>query len=426
VINKLLEIAIAFWDVLGEMSPYLLLGFIFAGFLYVYIPTSFVEKHLGGRGILSTIKASAFGVPLPLCSCGVIPVAASLRRSGASRGATTAFLISTPQTGVDSILVTFSLLGIVFAIFRPVMALLNGILGGWIIEIAAGYSDLTSEDIVSNADSNCGCDHSRDTEHEHGHEHKTESKLVSAIKYGFIELPADIGKALLIGLFISGIISAMVPGNYFADMLGAGIGSMLVMMIIGIPVYVCATASVPVAAALIAAGISPGAALVFLMTGPATNAATIAVTWRTMGKRTAVIYLAVVAITAIASGLLLDYIFTRSGATASAAMPWMFPFWFKSLCSVIMLGILLYSFIFKSHVEDIPAMDEGKERATIQISGMTCSHCVRNVTHAIGGIKGVEDVVVDLKSGSAVLTGLELNISAIKQAVEELGYRVDV
>ncbi len=422
--EKLLEIAIAFWDVLGEMSPYLLLGFVFAGFLYVYIPTSFVQKHLGGKGILSTIKASAFGVPLPLCSCGVIPVAASLRRSGASRGATTAFLISTPQTGIDSILVTFSLLGIVFAIFRPVMALLKGILGGWIVDIATRDSDSTGEDVASKADSNCGCGHSCDTEHEH--EHQTESKLVSALKYGFIELPADIGKALLIGLFISGIISAMVPGNYFADMLGAGIGAMLVMMIIGIPVYVCATASVPVAAALIAAGVSPGAALVFLMTGPATNAATIAVIWRTMGKKTAVIYLVVVAITAIASGLLLDYIFTHSEATASAAMPWMFPFWFKSLCSVIMLGILFYSFIVKSHVKEIPALDEGKERITIQISGMTCSHCVESVSRAIGELKGVEDVVVDLKSGKVVITGLELNINAIKLAVEELGYRVDV
>lgn len=420
--EKLLEIAIAFWDVLGEMSPYLLLGFIFAGFLYVYIPSSFVEKHLGGKGILSTIKASAFGIPLPLCSCGVIPVAASLRRSGASRGATTAFLISTPQTGVDSILVTFSLLGIVFAIFRPVMALLKGILGGWIVDIATRNSDPTSEDIVSNADSHSGCGNSCDN----GHEHESESKLVSALKYGFIELPADIGKALLIGLFISGIISAMVPGNYFADMLGSGIGAMLVMMIIGIPVYVCATASVPVAAALIAAGVSPGAALVFLMTGPATNAATIAVIWRTMGRKTAVIYLVVVAITAIASGLLLDYIFTHSGATASAPMPWMFPFWFKSLSSVIMLGILLYSFIVKSHVKEIPALDEGKERVTIQISGMTCSHCVESVSRAISGIKGVEDVVVDLKSGKAVITGLDLNISAMKQAVEELGYRVDV
>jgi uncharacterized membrane protein YraQ (UPF0718 family)/copper chaperone CopZ len=420
--NKLFEIAIAFWDVLGEMSPYLLLGFLFAGFLYVYIPASFVEKHLGKKGILSTIKASAFGIPLPLCSCGVIPVAASLRRSGASRGATTAFLISTPQTGVDSILVTYSLLGIVFAIFRPVMALIKGILGGWIVDIATSDSDSPGENVVSNTDSNCGCGNSCDTVTEH----ETESKLVSALKYGFIDLPADIGKALLIGLFISGIISALVPGNYFSDVLGSGIGAMFVMMIIGIPVYVCATASVPVAAALITAGVSPGAALVFLMTGPATNAATIAVIWRTMGKKTAVIYLAVVAVAAIASGLLLDYIFTHSGATASAPMPWMFPFWFKSLCSVIMLGILFYSFVVKSHVKEIPALDEGKERVTIQISGMTCSHCVESVSSAIGKIKGVEDVVVDLKSGKGVITGLELDISAIKRAVEELGYKVDV
>ena len=211
------------------------------------------------------IKASLLGVPLPLCSCGVIPVAASLRRHGASRGATTAFLLSTPQTGVDSIVVTYSLMGGLFALIRPVVAFITGLVGGWLVDALAGqdYGNATGVNPSAPCAGEC-CALSV----------RRQNRLVRALHYGFVTLPRDIGKALVVGLIISGVIAAFVPDDFFAGVFGTGLVGMLIMMAVGMPLYVCATGSVPVAAALMMKGVSPGAALVFLMTGPATNAAT--------------------------------------------------------------------------------------------------------------------------------------------------------
>ena len=330
--DMLLEFVTEFWAVLAEMSPYLLFGFLAAGVLSVLVSAEFVERHLGGRGIWPVVKAAIFGIPLPLCSCGVIPVTASLRKHGATRGAATAFLISTPQTGVDSILVTFSLLGPVFAIYRPVAALLNGILGGAIV--SATDSDSSAE--PGQTDAPACQDHCCSAP-------AGSSKFLRAVHYGFVTLAAEIARPLLIGLLVAAAISASLPSDFFAHYLGSGIGAMLVMMLVGIPIYVCATASVPVAVALIAAGISPGAALVFLLTGPATNAAAITTIWQIMGKRTAIIYLSTVAITALACGLLLDYIFSELAVTApgtASAMMLMLPDWVKLLSALVLLGLL--------------------------------------------------------------------------------------
>ncbi|MDY6914324.1 MAG: SO_0444 family Cu/Zn efflux transporter [Planctomycetota bacterium] len=321
----LTNIPLNFWTVLGEMAPYLLFGFFIAGVLSVFVSPELIERHLGGHGIWPVIKASAFGVPLPLCSCGVIPVAASIRRHGAGKGATTAFLISTPQTGADSIFVTLSLLGGVFAMFRPLAALISGMIGGSIVSAAVnGGAEPAAEKC---REACCAGDGGR-------------GKLYRVLSYGFVALPRDIGRALLVGLVIAAVISAAVPKDYFANILGGGLGAMMIMMLLGIPVYVCATASVPVAAALIAAGVSPGAALVFLMTGPATNAATITTVWRVLGRRTAIIYLLTVAGSALAAGLLLDYVFNVGRISATPAMPWMLPNYVKWTCAVVLLVVL--------------------------------------------------------------------------------------
>ena len=284
---------ISLWETLREMAPFLLFGFFVAGLLSVLIQPEVVERHLGGTGFTQVAKAALFGVPLPLCSCGVIPVGASLRRSGASTGATISFLISTPQTGVDSIMVTLSLLGPVFAVYRPIVSFVSGVIGGTLINIFGTEKDRDN-------DGNPKCVGECYTEA------SKNRSFVSALKYGFVTLPRDINKALIIGVIVAGLIAAVVPDDYFAALLGGGIASMLVMMLVGIPTYVCATASVPIAAALIAKGVSPGAALVFLMTGPATNAATITTVWKTMGRRAAGIYLGTVAGASIIAGLLID------------------------------------------------------------------------------------------------------------------------
>jgi len=313
------------------MAPYLLLGFLIAGFLSVFISPETIEKHLGGRGLWPVFKASLVGVPLPLCSCGVIPVAASLRRHGSSRGATTAFLISTPQTGVDSIAVTYGMLGPVFAIFRPIAAFISGMIGGWIVEILDDGKD------PGNGAHNCECESCA-----HG---PRRNVFIRALHYGFRVLPRDIAKPLLAGLLIAGVISAFVPQDFFSSKVESRFAQMLIMMAFGIPLYVCATASVPIAAAMMMKGISPGAALVFLMTGPATNAATIATIWKTMGKRTAFIYLAVVAGTALASGILLDSLFVIGSLSLAQCTHEMAPGMFKAACAVAVLLMLSFALL---------------------------------------------------------------------------------
>jgi len=292
----IINILATLWTTLEAMAPYLLFGFAVAGILSVLISQATVEKHLGGRGFGSVARAALVGVPLPLCSCSVIPVTLTLRRHGAGRGAATAFLLSTPQTGVDSIAVTYALLGPVIAIFRPLAAFLSGVLGGCATNILTRHEPDAPPGKQPATCGNC-C----------GKEKKQPNALWRALHHGFVTLPSDAGASMLAGLLIAGTIAAFVPDAFFAEVLGGGFVSMLAMMLFGIPVYVCATASVPIAAALIAKGISPGAALVFLMTGPATNAAGIAAVWKMMGRRTAIIYLATTAISALTVGILFDF-----------------------------------------------------------------------------------------------------------------------
>jgi hypothetical protein len=328
------SLLIDFWNVLADMSPYLLFGFLFAGILSVFISQNFVEKHLGGRGILPILKASFFGVPLPLCSCGVIPVSMSLHKQGASKGSTIAFLLSTPQTGVDSILVTLGLLGPVFAVFRPLAAFTTGIVGGTLVDLFDTNSQNVHQAPQQFTESCCECE-------------SKSRRLVRGLKYGFITLPQDIGKAMLGGLIIAAVISAVVPEDFFAEKLGTGFGAMIVMMLLGIPVYVCASASVPMAAAMILKGLTPGAALVFLMTGPATNAASFITIWKTLGRRSAIIYLLSVAGCALAAGWLIDRIGAEIPLKTLSHVHNMLPPVISQICAVILLAILIFAALTK-------------------------------------------------------------------------------
>ena len=323
-----------FWSTIAEMSPYLLFGFFVAGLLSVLVSQRLVEKHLGGRGLWPLMKASIFGVPLPLCSCGVIPVSMSLHKHGASKGSTIAFLLSTPQTGVDSILVTFSLLGPVFAVYRPVAALITGLIGGSLVDTFGQARQIHGSQVEKCTDECCRIGKS--------------SRIIKGLKYGFVTLPRDIGKAMLLGLVIAAFISALVPDGFFAEKLGTGILAMVVMMFLGIPVYVCATASVPVAAALILKGLTPGAALVFLMTGPATNAASFITIWKTLGRATAVTYLATVAGCALLGGILLDLLAANAELNIATQTHQMLPGFIKYASAVVLLAVLGYAFLSKS------------------------------------------------------------------------------
>lgn len=423
-----------FWSVLGQMSPYLLFGFAAAGALSLLISARTVERHLGGPGFWPVFKAALFGVPLPLCSCGVIPVGASLHRKGASRGATVAFLISTPQTGVDSIMVTFSLLGLTLAIYRPVAALISGVLGGLLVAYTVKDRDEPATKAApagtsATACPTCAAPQAADDDRPEG----WLGRLRAAVVYGFVDLPEDIGRSMLGGLIIAAIITAIVPPDFFTGVLSGGIMAMLVMMAIGIPMYVCATASVPIAAALIARGVSPGVALVFLMTGPATNAATIATVWRTMGKKTAVLYLASVAGTALASGLTLDhFFFTATGVQHQHEMGWMLPGPVSTALAIILLAVLIVGAVRSylprhKHVaspKDILAM-ETNPRIELKIGGMTCSHCRLAVERALAEVPGSEAVDVNLHTGRAVVAGAAGPEELVK-AVESVGYTAEV
>jgi uncharacterized membrane protein YraQ (UPF0718 family)/copper chaperone CopZ len=411
MLETLGSVIFEFWGVLGEMAPYLLFGFLAAGALSVLVSSETVERHLGGGGAGPVVKATLFGVPLPLCSCGVIPVAASLRRRGASRGATAAFLLSVPQTGVDSVFVTLSLLGPVFAIFRPLAALVSGVLGGGVVSLMGSENGEGSGD---EADCHDSCAVPEPT---------GRGRVARALRYGLVTLPSDIAGPMLAGLLIAGVIAAVVPTDYFARLLGTGIGVKLIMMVIGIPVYVCATASVPIAAVLVAKGVSPGAALVFLMTGPATNAAAIAIVWKLLGRRTAIVYLLVVALLSLGFGTLLDAIFTAGNLSARPGMPWMFPSAVKTGAAAVLLGILAAGILGpylgrRNHSAKIDA-----QAVVLDIDGMTCSHCADAVNRALKEVEGVSRVRVDLKDGRAFVDGTGLDTGVLCGAVSDLGYR---
>jgi uncharacterized membrane protein YraQ (UPF0718 family)/copper chaperone CopZ len=454
-----------FWAVLIAMAPYLLLGFLIAGLLSVLVSPKMVERHLGGKGLLPVIKAAVLGIPLPFCSCGVVPISASLRRHKASRGATTSFLISTPQTGVDSIAVTYSLLGPVFAIFRPIAALVTGIVGGAIVALVTHeHPEPLPEELCREACCVPG--------------EKPRNKFLEVLRYGLVVLPRDIGKPLLVGLVVAALISALLPKDFFKPYLGQGIVPILVMMLLGIPVYVCSTASVPVAAALVLAGVSPGAAFAFLATGPATNPATITTVWKVMGPRTAIAYLATVAGGAIAGGLLLNYFLPNGQAVASMAGHEMLPYWLAAICAVALLAILgaavlghhisggsdAHQHAGHTHEDDAPEqehIDSGHEHAgrghdrhnyagddrgddrllaespgpgngaeepleelSLKLSGMHCSHCADAIQRALAETAGVQSATVDLAGARARVSGRNLDAAKIRQAITSLGYTV--
>ncbi len=424
------NILVESWSVLGEMSPFLLFGFLIAGILSVIIRPELIEKHLSGKGIGPILKATLFGIPLPLCSCGVIPVAASLRKHGASKGATSAFLLSTPQTGIDSILVTYSLLGGVFAIFRPIAALFSGLLGGALVDMFNGNrkEDISSFNGIKHIgsgtlDEKPVC-HNECCEPEMADEGFCK-KVYRVFRYAFVTLPADIAGALLIGLLVAGVISAVVPDDYFAGLLGGGLSAMFVMMLLGLPVYVCATASVPVAAVLIGKGVSPGAAFAFLMTGPATNAATVSVIYKTLGKKTTVIYLLTVAVLAMAGGMSLDYIFQVVHTAPGSMDMWMPGSIIKTVSAVVLLVILLGAYFINRDKSDKLHLDDESKVIKLKIGGMTCNHCAEAVRKGILELDGVENVFVDLKKSQVFVKAEDVDEEALRAKIEELGYVFD-
>jgi len=401
-----IEVLLKYWHGINslflEMSPYLMLGFLVSGLLYIIISKETIVNNLGKPGALSIIKASIFGVPMPLCSCGVIPVAASLYKRGASKGATLSFLISTPQTGIDSILITYGMLGPIFAIIRPIIALFTGIVGGMCVEQIIREDYTTSIKI------------------DHKHPKKT---LKDALIYAFITLPQDIAWPLIKGILLAGLITLIIPDNFFQNHGITGLSAMILMALISIPMYICATASVPIAAGLILSGnLEPGAAFVFLMAGPATNIATISVITKTLGRKIVYIYLSTIFICSIIFGSLINKFIIINSNIISHQMN--HNNWLHMSSGLLLLAICLYAIINKFTFNDVIEELENKADLSLIVKNMTCNHCKETVTEAINTCDGIRDVKINLESGETLIYGNNLNEQQIITSINDVGYSI--
>ena len=403
-----IEILIKYWygisSLFLEMAPYLILGFLISGLLYIVVSKETIANNLGKPGVLSVIKAAIFGVPMPLCSCGVIPVAASLYKRGASKGATLSFLISTPQTGVDSILITYGMLGPLFAMTRPVIALITGVIGG-----------LFTEKIISE-------DYSTSIKTNHKHPKKT---LKDAIVYAFITLPQDIAMPLMKGVLLAGLVTILVPENFFHDYGITGWSAMMLMAFVSIPMYICATASVPIAAGLILSGnLEPGAAFVFLMAGPATNIATISVIRKTLGIKIVYIYLSTIFTCAIFFGALINkFIIIYPNFIAHHMNH---NNWLNILSGILLLAVCLYAVLKKFFNNDVIDEIDNKADVALIVKGMTCNHCKQTVAEAINACDGIQDVTINLESGETCIYGDNLNKQQIITSINNVGFSIGV
>ncbi len=426
-----------------EMAPYLLLGMTIAGILYVAISKRFVARHIGGHSFLSVVKAAVFGVPLPLCSCGVLPTSVYLKDSGASKPAVLSFLIATPQTGVDSIIATYGMLGPFFAFFKALSALVLGAIGG-AVGLITGKREHTEE----RANQDTGVD---------SREMSLAERAKTMVNYAYVEFVDSIALRFVIGLLIAGLITLVIPDDFFAETsFASGLPGMLLMIAIGTPLFVCSTSSLPIAVALVAKGFSPGAAFVFLIAGPATNAATIAILWRVLGKKTLATYLGTIMVGAVGMGFLLNLLLLQWQGLTPALFAENLQYihddvfgdhWTSYILPAVFFALLLFSFLKKTGLFkmrggeeaacDIVQRDEESQnnlqkietkeidmgKLRVKVSGMTCEHCVENVKSSISRIEGVDKVSVSLKKQTAEVKG-DVTLEEVKDAVEAVGYKV--
>ena len=441
ILNSFSGILLASWGIFVEAAPFLIFGLGVAGLLNIAVPDQKIMDYLGAPAgkIRSVFNASLAGLPLPLCSCGVVPAAMSIRKRGANRGATLSFLISTPETGVDSIAITYALLDPLMAVFRPLVTLLTAILAGLADNFLIGeepkkheskkqensgkkagvfavstlfgaHAEENSHNVTSCscnrlADSestkteplkaivktieikpagvkplkisnrsgeyacnlslespelqktdsscssgSCGCREKESETRGKNNNKSAQEQFIKGIKYAYLELLGDISKWMMIGILLAGVISYAIPESLIQNYLGGGISSMLVMLLVGIPLYICATASTPFAASLVAKGMSPGTAFVFLLAGPATNAATITMVARFLGKRSAALYVGVISLCALGAGVLLDWLYLKLGISATATLGTakeLLPEDLKVGLAVLLLPLMLYGIFLR-------------------------------------------------------------------------------
>ncbi len=394
------------WIVFLELAPWLLLGAGVAGILHVLLPSDFLRHQLTGYG--GVVKAVGLGVPLPLCSCGVIPVGLGLKKGGASDGAAVGFLISTPQTGVDSILVSASFLGWPFAAFKVFSAAVTGVIGGWVTHAMSN----------SSAESECSpLDAAGDDQ-----QGRSRNWLAALCGHSLM-LIRTIWGWLVVGIVASAAIHVFVPESAFAGLSAyGGLTAMLVTLLISIPLYVCATASVPIAAALVASGLPTGAALVFLMAGPATNVATLGAVYRTLGVRALGVYLATVVIGSIGLGWAFGFVISTDAAMIPhehVTTTW----W--SVASAVILLVLIAWFAVQDVARFFKRRSVGvsdEPKLEIAVEGMTCNGCVAKLERVLTSDSDIDAVIVTLKPGRAIIQG-DVSKTRARELIEQAGFQ---
>jgi uncharacterized protein len=411
--DHLLGILNESWVLLAKMAPYLLLGVVVAGAMHVILPEGLIARYLGKPGLGSVVRSTALGVPLPLCSCGVVPVAASLKKEGASSGAVVGFLVSTPTSGVDSILATYALIGPAYAVIRVIGSFVLGISAG----VAANFAARDGKTVTPPTDAGTPAA-------------QRSNPVVAGFAYGFGEMLGAIARPLALGILLGGVITYLVPASFVTKYVGTGLWSYLVMLAVGLPLYVCASGSIPLAAAFIALGISPGAALIFLIVGPATNAATFTVVLEMLGKRVLIIYLAVLSLGALAMGAATDLFFSAfpsllpavatSGKHHAAGLHWM-----EISMAVVLGAATLYHLgrEVKTIIDRHRQPDPDADAFVLRVPDMNCQHCVGSVTKAIVDLPGVRDINAD--PGTKLVTldlGQDADTDGLLQAIEEAGF----
>ena len=398
------------WNVLLELSPPFLLGLFIAGLLHTYLPRGLIRRRLNRADVRSVFEAVMIGAPMPLCSCGVAPTAIGLRNDGASKGAATGFLISTPQTGVDSILVSASFLGWPFAVFKVAAAFITGMIGGILVNFT-GKSETAPESPSSSTDD----------------EGVKNRNFLEVFRFAFYDLLATIDFYLIIGIAAAALVTISMPDGYLTELSWVqGIGGMFIALAISLPLYVCTTGSVPIAASLIAAGMPTGTALVFLMAGPATNIATMTMIYRAMGGRVLAIYLGTVSVMSMLFGLAFGWVVGTgpvvgdmprghgSGPIATAC----------AIGLIVLLTYLLGRRVIRRLKSSTTLKGESGLELVLKVDGMTCMHCVANVKKALEALSNVEEAALDLQSGLVSVTGNDLDKPTLSCAIEKAGYKV--
>jgi uncharacterized protein len=381
-----------------EVSPYLLFGMFVAGLLHIFLGKDFISRHLGRGGFLSILKATLFGIPLPVCSCGVIPLASGLRKDGAHKSSVLSFLVSTPTTGVDSIAATYSLLGPLFMVFRFLGSLFAG--------LTVGIFDYMFEG------------HLEKKEPKPYHQHAkipVSFKLSKLLSYSFLEIPRDIGKWLIFGTVIGGVIAAVIPEDIFLHFLSFP-KDFAIALLIGIPLYVCATGSIPIAVSLIAKGFSPGAGLVFLIVGPATNAITLSFVRTKLGKRSFYIYLTSIVFVAVLLGLVFNYVWAHLSGDTLLLTPAgkMIPLIFKKISGIILFGIIIFSFMKRKGLQFAADLE-------IIVGDIHCGNCKISLESSLKKVDGIEAVRVDEENKKIAVKG-SITQDALCAVIREAGY----